>query len=101
MLEIVSDANQALLSFKDTPSDVVLTDLSMPGINGFELAKRVKKLKKDVPVILITGWNQNDQNVIKPNGIIDGFIEKPFNIKQIREAFFKILKRNGQLSTKR
>lgn len=98
---MVSDANQALLSFKDTPSDVVLTDLSMPGINGFELAKRVKKLKKDVPVILITGWNQNDQNVIKPNGIIDGIIEKPFNIKQIREAFFKILKRNGQLSNKR
>ncbi len=96
---MVNNPTQALTNFKNTPCDVVLTDLSMPGINGFELAKRVKEVRSDVPVILITGWNQNDRNIVKPNGLIDEIIEKPFNIKQIREAFHNILKKNGQLST--
>ena len=74
------------------PCDIVLTDLSMPGLNGVELAKRLKAIKKDIPVILISGWDQQHKDVVKANGCIDGFIEKPFNMKQIRDEFKRVLK---------
>jgi signal transduction histidine kinase/ActR/RegA family two-component response regulator len=74
------------------PCDIILTDLSMPGLNGVELARRVKALKKDIPVILISGWDQQHKDVVKANGCIDGFIEKPFNMKQIRDEFKRVLK---------
>ncbi|MBN2366033.1 MAG: response regulator [Calditrichaeota bacterium] len=93
---MVNTAARALEQFKKSPSDIVLTDLSMPGINGFELAKKIKELNRDVPVILITGWNQSDKNLFPNNGIIDASIEKPFNMKQIRQAFRRVLRKNGR-----
>jgi signal transduction histidine kinase/CheY-like chemotaxis protein len=88
------NASEALEKFKSSPCDLVLTDLSMPGLNGMDLAKKVKEIRKNIPVIMITGWHQSDAEVQKVNGYIDGFIEKPFNIKQIRRAFQKVLNLN-------
>lgn len=91
----VNDAREAVMKFVKSDCDLVLTDLSMPGINGYELAKRIKSLKKNVPVILITGWNQERDNIKDKNEIIDGLIEKPFNLNQIKQEFRKVLKGNG------
>jgi signal transduction histidine kinase len=91
-VETATNADEALDKFKSSPCELLLTDLSMPGLNGLELAKKIKEIKKDLPVIMITGWNQMDTEAQKVNGYIDGFIEKPFNIKQIRQAFQKVLK---------
>jgi hypothetical protein len=40
---------------------------------------------------MITGWKQSDAEFQKVNGYIDGFIEKPFNMNQIRKEFLKVL----------
>jgi DNA-binding NtrC family response regulator len=92
---MLDNALDALKTFNQHGCDIVLTDLSMPGINGLELARKIKSLRQDVPVIMITGWQQSEQEREKHNGYIDGFIEKPFNIKQIREEFKRVLKPNG------
>jgi DNA-binding response OmpR family regulator len=68
----------------------------MPGLNGLELAKRVKASKKDLPVILISGWDQQHNDVVKANGCIDGYIEKPFNMKQIRDEFRRVMRSINQ-----
>jgi signal transduction histidine kinase len=91
----VNDAKEAVMKFVKSDCDLVLTDLSMPGINGYELAKRIKSLKKNIPVILITGWNQERDNIKDKNEIIDGLIEKPFDLNQIKQEFRKVLKGNG------
>lgn len=82
---------EAVQKVLDWPCDVVLTDLSMPGMNGLELAKRIKKINQNIPVILITGWDQQHKDVIKTNGFIDGYIEKPFNMKQIRDEVRRVI----------
>jgi len=93
---MLNNALDALKNFNQKGCDIVLTDLSMPGVNGLELARRIKALREDVPVILITGWQQSEQEREKHNGYIDGFIQKPFNIKQIRNEFKRVLKPNGK-----
>ncbi len=94
---VASGAEDALIKFQKYQCDVVLTDLSMPGINGYELAQRIKKVSPETPVLLITGWNQLDRKFMKSNKVIDGIIEKPFNMEQIRQQFNRVLRRNGKM----
>lgn len=72
-----------LQKFKDAAYDVVITDLGMPGMSGFELAKAIKKISADTPVVLVTGWElrMTDQE-LRENGI-DYLITKPFRMKHL------------------
>lgn len=57
--------------------DVLITDIGMPGMDGFELRDRVKKARRDLPVFLITGRHEiADQG--RAQGI-SGFFRKPFD----------------------
>ncbi len=93
---MASDAEDALLKFQKYQCDLVLTDLSMPGLNGYELAKRIKSIDKAVPVFLITGWNQLDRKFMESNNMISGIIEKPFNMEEIRKQFYRVMNGNGE-----
>jgi CheY-like chemotaxis protein len=66
--------------------DMVLTDLGMPAMNGWEVAKWVKNKAPRIPVGLITGWGtQLDEEKVKESGV-DLVIGKPFQVKDILEA---------------
>lgn len=58
-LKSFKDATQALFTFKARPDafDLVLTDAAMPGLNGIDLIQKLKQIRKDIPVILITGFS--------------------------------------------
>jgi len=94
-VNMADGAEDAILKFQKYQCDVVLTDLSMPGVNGIELAKRIKKMDTNVPVFLITGWNQLDRKFLESNKVVDGVIEKPFDMDQIRREISKVLNTNG------
>jgi signal transduction histidine kinase/CheY-like chemotaxis protein len=73
------------------PFEVVITDLGMPGMNGFEVARALKKVNPKIIVILMTGWAAEiDANKMREFGI-DRAISKPFDvdhvIQLISEAF--------------
>jgi len=66
--------------------DMVLTDLGMPAMNGWEVAKWVKSKVPRIPVGLITGWGIHlDEEKIKESGV-DLVIGKPFQVRDILEA---------------
>jgi CheY-like chemotaxis protein len=66
--------------------DMVLTDLGMPIMNGWEVAKWVKNKSPQIPVGLITGWGINlEEERVKESGV-DLIIPKPFQVKEILEA---------------
>lgn len=66
--------------------DMVLTDLGMPVMNGWEVAKWVKRKMPQTPVGLITGWGINlEEEKIKESGV-DLIIGKPFQVSEILDA---------------
>ncbi len=66
--------------------DMVLTDLGMPVMNGWEVAKWVKRKTPQTPVGLITGWGINlEEEKIKESGV-DLIIGKPFQVSEILDA---------------
>ncbi|MFZ0391192.1 MAG: ATP-binding protein [Calditrichia bacterium] len=91
-----SSAQDALLKFQKYRCEVVLTDLSMPGVNGYELARQIKQLKPQVPVFLITGWNQVNPQRVSSHEAVDGVIEKPFNVHQFRRKLKDYWSPNGK-----
>jgi two-component system, OmpR family, response regulator RegX3 len=82
----VPDGETALASFQAQHCDIVFTDLSMPGFSGWDVAGRIKKLDRSVPVVLLTGGDVYfEQAELKTKGV-DCFIKKPFSIAVVLQA---------------
>src|ERR671938_658289 len=71
-------AEQALAFIREQPYDVVLTDISMPGLSGVELLSQLRQSQPDTPVIVITGLNDRPHaEGLTRLGAFD-YILKPF-----------------------
>jgi DNA-binding response OmpR family regulator len=81
-----SDGESGMRHLEKGGFDMVLTDLGMPGMNGWEVTKLIKTRIPQLPVALITGWGTNlDEKKIKESGV-DWIIGKPFQVNEILEA---------------
>lgn len=97
-VETFTESSRALTRFDEQSFDVVTTDLIMPGLTGFDVAKYKKEKKPAVPVILITGeYMQYYKKYLTKSGI-DFFIPKPFKFEEIKSILEKAmqLKKEGQ-----
>ena len=85
----VTDASNGKLGvevFQSGKFDVVITDLGMPEVSGWEVAQQVKTINPKTKVILLTGWSiELDEKGLKEKNI-DIVINKPFRIDQITKA---------------
>ena len=89
---IVHDYNDPIMAweyFKVNGKNctVVLSDVRMSGMNGFEFCRRVKELRPEAPVILMTAFEMNQSEVSKvmPSTMADGYIQKPISMKKLKE----------------
>ena len=79
---------EALKTFRCSPEnfDLVMTDLTMPGMTGIELAREILSIRPDLPIILCTGYTEvNDGDMVKEHGI-RGFILKPITMTELAGA---------------
>src|SRR5262245_58773327 len=80
-------ANKALLALLEEEFALLILDISMPGMSGFELAQIIKERKKTalVPIIFLTAYYNDDQHVLEgyDSGAVD-FLHKPVNANVLR-----------------
>jgi CheY-like chemotaxis protein len=69
-----------------TPFDVVITDLGMPHVDGRTVAAAVKSIRRDAPVLLLTGWGRRilAEGDVPPH--VDRVLSKPPKLRELREA---------------
>jgi len=84
-VDLASDADDALIRFDPARHDLVLTDNSMPGISGGEMAHILKKRSPSTPVVMCTGNPPGDCTSI------DTLITKPTDLFAIKSAIDKCL----------
>ena len=77
--------------------DIAFLDIEMPGINGIELARSLRKINEDISIIFITGHDNYARQAFSIHA--DGFISKPFDVNAIR-AEIKYLKSNKRHLTR-
>ena len=87
-------ASQALREFRENPGDfdLLLTDLTMPELTGVELCAEVKKLRPDLPTILITGYSETVSKESAAPAGIDDYCKKPVSLKELSRVVGRLLK---------
>ena len=78
-------------NFKDC--SLIISDIRMPGMTGYDFVKKVKRIKTEVKVILMTAFEINDIELDRclPDIKIDFFLQKPFSIQQLKYMVEKTL----------
>lgn len=82
------DGIAALTQIESGKVGIVLTDWSMPGLNGLELLKRVRSSKepiKNLPILMITAADTKDSILSAGKEGVDAYIIKPFSVKTIMD----------------
>ena len=81
-----STAEEALQKLQSQSFDVVLTDITMPGLSGSELLARVRKLYPETPVIIVSGVTDQEQaQSLISDGAFD-YLLKPFRLEVVEES---------------
>lgn len=73
------------------PPDMIITDIHMPLMNGFQLLRAVKRINPDLPVVFITGFAHFRRFFADKTARADGFLEKPFSLEAIDSLVKKFL----------
>ena len=85
------NGDEAIELIKNNPVDIVLMDLQMPGINGFEAAKYIRNvLKNNIPIIALTADIFAGDNIENNPSEINAFIVKPFDPVLLSELILKL-----------
>ena len=88
-----SDGSDALLKVQSETPDIVLLDIQMPGLDGFEVLRAIRGLQPPVPcrVLAVTAFVMDgDRDRMLASGF-DGYIAKPVSISHVREQVRRIL----------
>ncbi|MDY6980253.1 MAG: sigma-54 dependent transcriptional regulator [Pseudomonadota bacterium] len=86
------NAQDCLAAFSKEGADVVITDLRMPGMNGFDLLSEIRKVDAEVPVLVMTGYSSVENAVEAMKRGASDFIKKPFDFAELRLLMERTLK---------
>ena len=93
-VSVFTDPAMALEDFRANckTCSVILSDIRMPGINGYEFVKKAKEIDKQVKVVLMSAFEINDKEFhnLLPDIKVDAFLQKPFSIQQLKNVVEKI-----------
>lgn len=94
-----TDSAMALGDFKVNckTCGLVISDIRMPGMNGYELIRKAKEIDKQVKVVLMSAFEIEDKEFhsVLPHIKVDGFLQKPFSIRALRDIVQKIVYYHG------
>jgi len=84
----------ALDTFRQTPSnyDLVISDIRMPHLNGYEFVRQIKMIRRDVKVILMSAFELMDAPNSFSNSDIEKFLEMPIRLHKLNEIVLEYIK---------
>jgi two-component system, chemotaxis family, chemotaxis protein CheY len=86
-----TDGNAALEMFKKHSPDIVTLDITMPGIDGFEVLEEIIKLDKSTKVMVITALSDKATGLKALRSGAKSYLTKPFGPLKLKEAFERLI----------
>jgi len=90
-VDTAPDGTAALDRMRQFNYDLLIADLKMPGMDGLTLIRQAKRIKADLPVIIITGFSTESSAIEAVNLGVAGYLTKPFRVPQVLAAASKAL----------
>ncbi len=80
-----NNGEDALEKFKTNKFDLIFTDIFMPKMDGFKLIEEIRKIDREIPIIVISGYIDNEtiRKILELGA--NKYIEKPFSLKEIKK----------------
>src|SRR5438132_2850525 len=90
-VDLAPDGRTALERLRIIPYDLLITDLKMPGVDGLTVIREARRLKTDLPVIIITGFSTEASAIEAVNLGVSGYLTKPFRVPRVLAVAAKAL----------
>ncbi len=85
------DGEDGLEKFKENKIDLIITDIQMPKMNGFEMVREIKKLDNKVPILVLSAFNESDYFLDSIRLGVEGYLFKPIDLDQFLETVSKTI----------
>ena len=91
-----ADGQTGLNSALDAKPDLILLDIMLPKINGYEICRLIRKENLEMPIIMLTAKGEESDIILGLNLGADDYVVKPFSIKQLLARVAAFLRRTKQ-----
>jgi DNA-binding response OmpR family regulator len=95
-VQVVSDGREAEKMACDQPCDVVLLDLTLPGMSGLEVLRSIRSRKPDLPVLIVTASGMTEERVRGLDAGADDYLAKPFAFAELTARIRAVLRRGNR-----
>jgi DNA-binding response OmpR family regulator len=92
-VEVAYDGNLALKFYEAHSFDLLVLDINVPGINGYELCKIIRSRNTQIPIIMLTAFSSLQDKIEGYDAGADDYIIKPFEFKELLMKIRVLLKR--------
>ena len=96
-VEACFDGDEALIKIYDNIYQLAILDIMLPGTNGHELLRELRKLNK-TPVLMMTALSDDDNQIRAFDAEADDYVSKPFKIQLLLKRVEALLRRSGALT---
>jgi DNA-binding response OmpR family regulator len=97
--EVIEDGLQALQTAKNLPFDVILLDVMLPRMNGFEICRQLRAAQIMTPILIITARDSLEDKLAGLDGGADDYIVKPFQVAELLARVRALLRRGNSSPT--
>lgn len=96
---VAQSAEQALEKVKDDMPALIVTDVMMPGIDGFELTRRLKQNKHtmSIPIVILSAKNSSQEKIAGLDAGADAYVGKPFNIDYLKAVVERLIENRDKM----
>ncbi len=94
-VDAVGDGAEAVDRYAAAPADLVLLDLMLPGLGGFEVTRRLRSMRRDLPLIMVTARGQEHERVQGLQHGADDYVSKPFSLRELELRVRSLLRRTS------
>jgi CheY-like chemotaxis protein len=94
-VSLAEGGREALALFATGNYEAIFTDVGMPGMSGWELARAIREHNETIPLAVITGWGEAVGSIEQEQAKVDWVVTKPFSINRINEIVSEIAQRNS------
>jgi DNA-binding response OmpR family regulator len=93
-VEVTGDGAIACQRARETPFDLVLLDIMLPGKDGFEVCRELRRTGQTMPIMMLTAKAQESEKVMGLELGADDYITKPFGTRELRARIKALLRRS-------
>ena len=98
-VDLVTDGEDAAHMSMTMPYDLIVLDVLLPHLNGFEVCRRLRDQKKTMPILLLTALGEVDHRVTGLDIGADDYLTKPFAFRELEARVRALLRRESSTKT--